>query len=183
MKLTSTPLPELYIVDTLRQFDGRGSFSRLFCHNELTELLGERKIAQINTSMTSQSGAIRGLHFQKKPAAEMKLVRCIRGEVFDVAVDLRLGSPTFLQWYGQILSAENAKMMVIPEGFAHGFQTQQADVEMLYIHTQFYAPEHEAGINFADTQLNIAWLLPITDVSDKDRNFPLLADDFKGIEI
>ena len=183
MKFNTTPLPELYIVDTLRHLDERGSFSRFFCQNELTDLLGERKIAQINTSRTSQTGAIRGLHFQQQPAAEMKLVRCIRGEVFDVAVDLRQGSPTFLQWYGQILSMENAKMMVIPEGFAHGFQTLTVDAEMLYLHTEFYAPEHEAGLNFADIRLNIDWPLPITDVSDKDRNYPHLAADFKGIKI
>jgi dTDP-4-dehydrorhamnose 3,5-epimerase len=183
MKINTTHLSELYIVDTIRQLDERGSFSRLFCHDELAVLMGERKIAQINTSRTSQLGAIRGLHFQKPPAAEMKLVRCILGEVFDIAVDLRKNSPTFLQWYGQVLSAENAKMMVIPEGFAHGFQTTQADTEMLYLHTEFYAKKHEAGLNFADPRLNIEWPLPISDISDKDLNYPHLSNDFKGIEI
>jgi dTDP-4-dehydrorhamnose 3,5-epimerase len=183
MKVNPTNLSELYIVDTNRQLDERGSFSRLFCHNELSPLLEERKIAQINTSRTSQCGAIRGLHFQKAPAAEMKFVRCIHGEVFDVAVDLRKNSPTFLQWYGLLLSAENAKMMVIPEGFAHGFQATQADAEMLYIHTEFYTPNHETGLNFADPKLNIPWPLPITEISEKDRNYPLLSNDFNGIEL
>jgi dTDP-4-dehydrorhamnose 3,5-epimerase len=183
MTLTSTDLVGLNVVDTIRLMDERGSFARMYCTDELSEVLGGRNIAQINHSHTTKQGAIRGLHFQKAPAAEMKLVRCIRGKVFDVAVDLRKGSATFLQWYAQILSAENSKMMVIPEGFAHGFQTLQADAEMLYLHTEAYAPEHESGLNYADSILKIDWPLAVTDVSEKDRNHRYIAADFEGLEL
>jgi dTDP-4-dehydrorhamnose 3,5-epimerase len=116
------------------QIDERGFFTRLFCHNELGELIGARQIVQINQSSTRTVGAVRGLHYQHGPSAEMKLVRCIKGKVWDVAVDLRAGSPTFLYWHAEELSAENAHMMVIPEGFAHGFQVLEEDSELLYLH-------------------------------------------------
>jgi dTDP-4-dehydrorhamnose 3,5-epimerase len=181
MNLACTPLAGLKVVDSPRLIDQRGSFARLFCMDALSEVLADRAIAQINHSHTAKKGAIRGLHFQKAPAAEMKFVRCIRGEVFDVAVDLRKDSATFLQWYAQILSAENSKMMAIPEGFAHGFQTLQADSEMLYLHSEIYTPAHESGLNFADPQLNINWPLGVTKVSDKDRSHPCISADYEGL--
>lgn len=183
MRVVSTHLAGLSVVDTDRLIDQRGSFARMFCADELSAVLGERKIAQINHSHTGKQGAIRGLHFQKAPAAEMKLVRCIQGKVFDVAVDLRKGSATFLQWHGQELSAENSKMIAIPEGFAHGFQALQADAEMLYLHTEVYTPEHESGLNFGDPKLKIDWPLIVTDASDKDRNHAYISAGFEGLKI
>jgi dTDP-4-dehydrorhamnose 3,5-epimerase len=183
MRFVSTPLAGLKIIDTNRLKDERGSFIRMFCGDDLSKVLSDRKVAQINHSHTSKRGAIRGLHFQKSPAAEMKLVRCIRGEVFDVAVDIRKNSPTYLHWYGQLLSANNSKMMAIPEGYAHGFQTLQANSEMLYLHTQFYAPEHESGLNFADPAIKINWPLAVTDISDRDREHAYITNIFEGIDV
>jgi dTDP-4-dehydrorhamnose 3,5-epimerase len=183
MQIENTPLKGLSVVDTDSVADERGSFSRFFCANELSKVLGGRKIAQINHSHTLKQGALRGLHFQKAPFAEMKLVRCIRGEIFDVAVDLRKGSSTFLQWFSQVLSAENSKMMIIPEGFAHGFQAMQADAKILYLHTELYSPEYEFGLNFGDPKFKINWPLTVTEVSDRDQNHPYICANFEGLEL
>ena len=138
-------------------------------------------IAQINHSITVWKGALRGMHFQYPPKAEIKIVKCLRGSVFDVLIDLRHNSPTFLQWYGETLSAENLKMMYIPQDFAHGFQTLEDNSELLYFHTEFYSPEHEEGVRYNDPMVNISWPLEVIDVSEKDRNYPLLGEDFSGI--
>ncbi len=111
---------------------------------------------------------MRGVHFQKAPHAEMKLVRCLKGKVWDVAVDLREGSPTQYQWHAEILSGENYKMMVIPEGFAHGFQTIEPDSELLYLHTEYYHPESEGGLHPLSERLGISWPLDITQLSERD---------------
>jgi dTDP-4-dehydrorhamnose 3,5-epimerase len=132
MKITRLEIPGAAVVEAIPFLDQRGSFSRLYCESELSDILGHRKILQINASMTKTVGAVRGLHFQHSPKAEMKLVRCIRGQVFDVLVDLRRESPTFKKWHAEEMSPENAKMMVIPEGCAHGFQVLLPDSEMLY---------------------------------------------------
>ena len=181
MKLHTTPLSGLFVATTTPHQDTRGSFARLFCQETLKEALQNRKIVQINHSLTKNLGAVRGLHFQRPPFMEMKMVRCIKGRAFDVAVDLRSGSPTFLHHYSCELSADNHRMMIIPEGFAHGFQTLTTDCEMLYLHTEFYHKESEGGLRFDDPRLSIEWPLPATDLSDKDRHHPLLNDNFKGI--
>src|SRR5207237_2682794 len=123
-----------------------------FCAVELADILGSRNIVQINLSSTRQAGAVRGLHFQRSPHAEMKLIRCLRGSVWDVAVDLRRGSPTFLKWHAEELDSNNARMMVVPEGCAHGFQTLVGDCELLYLHTASYALESEAGVAWDDSR-------------------------------
>ncbi len=183
MDIISTVLPDLYVVHTSYNNDSRGGFARLFCDHELSGLLGERKIVQINHSMTTTKGTIRGLHFQHSPAEEMKIVRCLKGKVFDVAVDLRAGSKTFLKWHAEILSADNAKAFVIPEGFAHGFQTLESDTEILYLDTAHYQPELEAGLRHNDPFIGIKWALPATELSDKDRTHAFINESFLGVTL
>lgn len=183
MNISKTSLSGLSVVETTPNIDSRGKFARLYCANELSNLIGTRKIAHINHSITSEVGAIRGIHFQIAPHAEMKLVRCLRGRVWDVVVDIRQNSATFLQWHAEVLSAANNRMVVIPEGFAHGFQTLEPNSELLYLHTDFYAPEAEGGLNFNDPLLNIDWPLKPTDLSPRDRMHAHIDITFKGIAL
>ncbi|TAN51763.1 MAG: dTDP-4-dehydrorhamnose 3,5-epimerase [Methylococcaceae bacterium] len=181
MIVQPTALPGICVVTTTAFVDHRGAFSRLYCAQELSTVMGNRRIVQINHSRTHAVGAVRGLHYQRPPHAEMKLVRCIRGRVWDVAVDLRAGSPTFLQWHAEVLSPENARLLVIPEGCAHGFQVLEADSELLYLHTHEYVPAAESGASCSDPRLAIAWPLPIIDLSQRDHDHPCIAPDFPGI--
>ncbi len=181
MKLRLTALAGLMVADTTPIADHRGAFARLFCARELEAAIGTRQVAQINQSFTTTRGAVRGLHFQRAPHAEMKLVRCLKGRVWDVALDLRAGSPTFLQWHAEELSADNARMMIIPEGFAHGFQVLDPSSELLYLHTEFYSAASEGGLRCTDPRLAIDWPLPIADLSQRDAGHPLLTPDFSGI--
>lgn len=183
MNILDTSMADLKIVQSSRHRDNRGAFVRLFCAEELQVLLGDRQIAQINHSTTSRVGAVRGLHFQRPPHAEMKMVRCLRGRVWDVAVDLRLGSPTFLHWHAEELAPDAAKMLVIPEGFAHGFQALEPESELLYLHTAFYHPPSEGGLRHDDPRLAIAWPLPPQDLSPRDLTHPLLSADFTAIAL
>ncbi|OLU32685.1 dTDP-4-dehydrorhamnose 3,5-epimerase [Pseudomonas sp. PA15(2017)] len=178
---SATPIEGLLRVDCDSHRDERGAFTRLFCASELAPLLGERRIVQINQSLTRQAGAVRGLHFQHFPYAEMKLVRCIRGQVWDVVADLRRDSPTFLLWHAEVLSEENRRLLVIPEGCAHGFQVLEEDSEMLYLHTEFYRPEAESGVCHDDPALTIDWPLPVRDLSARDRRHPPITMDFRGL--
>jgi dTDP-4-dehydrorhamnose 3,5-epimerase len=183
MKILPTPLNDVFVVETTPFSDQRGSFARLYCESELAEITGMRRIVQINHSHTAAAGAVRGLHFQRAPYAETKFVRCLSGRVFDVAVDLRSGSPSFLQWHAEELSPANARMLVIPEGCAHGFQALEAGSELLYLHTAAYAPQAEAGVRFDDPRLAIRWPLPIGDVSQRDQTLPLLAEALRGVAV
>lgn len=183
MNIIDTPLADLKIVQSLPHRDNRGAFVRFFCAEELRPALGNRQIAQINHSTTSHAGAVRGLHFQRPPHAEMKMVRCLRGRVWDVAVDLRSGSPTFMQWHAQELAQDDAQMLVIPEGFAHGFQALEPESELLYLHTAFYNPSSEGGLRHDDPRLAIAWRLPPQDLSPRDLAHPLLGADFSGVAL
>jgi dTDP-4-dehydrorhamnose 3,5-epimerase len=151
--------------------DERGFFNRIFCQKELEVIRPGIVIAQINHSMTKQKGTIRGMHFQNPPHAEMKIVRCVKGSAFDVAVDLRKDSPTFLKWHGEMLSAENMKALVIPEGCAHGFQSLEDDIEMIYLSTSPYCKEAEGGIRFDEQKIGIEWPLPVAVISEKDRSW------------
>jgi len=135
----------------------------------------------MNHSVTYKKASIRGMHYQLAPFREIKLVRCVAGSVFDVIVDLRKDSSTFLQWFGQELSAENKKMLYIPEGFAHGFQCLTNDCELIYHHTEFYVPNAEGGIRYNDPAVNITWPLPVGTLSARDAAHPLLDENFKGI--
>lgn len=161
--------------------DERGYLERMYCSAELRDVLGDRKIEQINHTRTEGRGTVRGLHFQHPPHAETKLVSCIRGEVFDVAVDLRKGSSTFLRWHSEILSETNHKTLIIPEGFAHGLQTLTDDCEMLYLHTARYAPQAESGIPPSDPMVSVSWPLPIAKLSPRDAARQALSASFEGI--
>lgn len=181
MRIDKLPLEGAFVIESEPFTDDRGIFARVFCQHELQDILHGKNIVQINHSMTRQKGAIRGMHFQYPPKAETKIVKCLSGSVFDVMIDLRQGSSTFLKWHGEILSAENMKMFYIPEGFSHGFQTLEENCELLYLHTEFYSPEHEGGVRYNDSMINISWPLEIMDVSERDQNHQLLSHDFKGI--
>ena len=181
MKFIKTPIPDLYIIVPEPFKDERGKFSRIYCFNELKEIRNDKTLVQINHSLTKQKGAIRGMHFQYPPRAEIKIIKCIKGSVFDVAIDLRKGSPTILKWYGEILSAENMKALYVPEGFAHGFQTLEENCELLYFHTEFYSPIDEGAVKFDDPMIGIEWPLEISEISDKDKKHKLLNEDFKGV--
>jgi len=183
VNVIETPIAGVVVVETRTHQDTRGAFARLFCAEALAEVIGPRHIVQINQSRTLRIGAIRGMHFQHPPHAEMKLVRCIRGRVWDVVADLRADSPTFLQWHAQELDAESARMLVIPEGCAHGFQVLEAGSELLYLHTAFYTPSAEAGVRHDDPGLAIRWPLAATDLSPRDQAHALLPADFAGIQV
>lgn len=178
-----TPLAGLISVQRKAIEDQRGFLSRFYCADEFREIGLDKPIAQINHTLTRSRGAVRGLHFQYPPFAEAKLVSCLRGEIFDVAVDLRRGSPTFLHWHGVLLSAQNRMSLLIPEGFAHGFQAMTGDCELIYLHTASYRPEAEGALNVADPALGIAWPLAVTEISERDRNHKLIERDFQGIAL
>ncbi|MEW5815845.1 MAG: dTDP-4-dehydrorhamnose 3,5-epimerase [Spirochaetota bacterium] len=172
-----------YYIELDPKGDARGSFTRLLCMDELKKIGHIKQIVQVNHSYSQSKGTIRGLHFQYQPYEEIKLVICIRGKVFDVIVDLRSGSPTFLKWQSLELSMENRRMMYIPEGFAHGFQTLEDETELLYFHTAYYAPDYEGGVLYNDQKLGIAWPLAASEISARDLKHKKIADDFKGIEL
>lgn len=183
LTINKTPIESLYIIDTDAFIDHRGAFARWFCEGELKEIIGNRHIKNVNFSRTTKKGSIRGMHFQKPPKAEMKMVRCIKGKILDVVVDIRKDSPTFLQHYAVELSAENMKLFVIPEGFAHGFQSLENDCEIMYLVTEFYSPENESGLRYSDPKLDINWPLNVTDISTKDENHSLVQNSFEGVDV
>jgi dTDP-4-dehydrorhamnose 3,5-epimerase len=181
--VTDMPLAGLKIVERQNLGDSRGFLSRMFCAEELALAGWTKPIAQINLTMTSSRGTVRGMHFQQPPHSEMKLVNCVRGVVLDVAVDLRADSPTYLKWHAEELSAENRRSFLIPEGFAHGFQTLTDDCELLYFHSVPYAPGAEGALNALDSALGISWPLEITEMSERDRRHPNLTEQFTGLTL
>jgi dTDP-4-dehydrorhamnose 3,5-epimerase len=178
---TPTPLIGLTLVQRKVAKDHRGFLSRFYCADEFHEVGIDSPITQINHTLTKKKGAVRGLHFQNPPHAEIKLVSCLQGKIFDIAVDLRHNSPTFLHWHGVVLSALNHQSLLIPKGFAHGFQALTEDCELIYLHTAAYYPESEGALNAVDPRLNITWQLPITEISERDRNHKLIDQNFQGI--
>lgn len=178
-----TPLHDLVLLKRQPLGDARGYLERMFCSSDLSAFLGDRKIEQINHTLTENAGTVRGLHYQNQPFSEMKFVSCLKGRVFDVAVDLRPGSATFLQHYAVELSEFNHLTLCIPEGFAHGFQTLTTHCEMLYFHSAPYSASHEAGLNALDPQLGIQWPLPIADRSSRDQQHPDITADFTGVQL
>lgn len=183
MYIEQTPLAGVFEAHTDARRDERGRFARLFCTEDLAAAHRGRPIVQINHSITRQAGAIRGMHYQRPPAAEGKWVRCLKGRVFDVAVDLRRGSPTFLKWHAVELDGGRMNAIFIPEGCAHGFQVLEPDSELLYLHTAAYTPALEGGLRFDDPRVGIAWPLDVTEISERDRSHPLLDDRFEGIVV
>lgn len=181
--VTNLPLAGLKIIQRQRLGDKRGFLARIFCAAELAEAGWMKPIAQVNHTYTARQGTVRGMHFQYPPESEMKLVSCLNGEIWDVAVDVRAGSPTFLQWHAERLSAENGRALLIPEGFAHGFQTLSDNVELLYCHSQGYAVHAEGGLNPRDIRLRIEWPLATTEISARDAGHPLIESGFEGLQI
>ena len=179
----ATPLDGLWIVTRTPLEDSRGSLSRMWSAEEFFRQGWSRPVTQINHTLTRHRGTIRGLHFQFPPHAEDKLVSCLRGEIFDVAVDLRQNSPTFLNWHGVLLSAVNSRSLLIPRGFAHGFQALEDNCELLYLHSAAYCPDAEGGIDALDPRLGIAWPLPPGDRSPRDKAHPLLSSEFRGVPL
>jgi dTDP-4-dehydrorhamnose 3,5-epimerase len=176
-----TSLPGLTAVQRKPIEDERGFFCRFYCGEEFRQTGLQGSVAQINHTYTKKRGTVRGLHFQHPPHAEIKIVTCLRGRVFDVAVDIRRESPTFLRWHGEILSATNHRGLLIPKGFAHGFQTLTDDCEMMYLHSESFDPDAEGALNMADPKLGIAWPEAVTDLSKRDQAHPMISADFEGI--
>jgi len=176
-----TPLEGLWIVQRKPIDDPRGFFCRFFCAEEFQAAGLEKPIVQINHTYTIKRGAVRGLHFQYPPYMEGKVVSCLRGEVYDVAVDIRKDSPTFLHWHGEILSAANQKSLLIPEGFAHGFQTLTENCELLYLHSEAFHLQAEGALNVGDPRIGIVWPIAVAELSQRDCAHPFINPDFKGI--
>jgi dTDP-4-dehydrorhamnose 3,5-epimerase len=181
--VSNLPLSGIKCITRQQIGDHRGFFSRLYCAEELGMAGWNKPIVQINHTFTARSGTVRGLHYQVQPHTEMKLISCIRGEIWDIAVDLRTDSPTFLQWHAEHLSSTNGKAMLLSEGFAHGFQALTDDCELLYLHTAAYTPQAEAGLRYNDPHIGIAWPLQITEISKRDDHHPFLTKEFKGLHI
>jgi len=177
-----TDLSSVHVIQRKRLSDDRGFLERLFCSTELSSFGFAAPVRQINTTVTLKKGSVRGLHFQRPPSSEMKLVTCLKGRVFDVAVDVRKSSPDYLHWAAAELSEENGKALLIPEGFAHGFQTLEPNSQLLYLHTADYDPLAEGALNSMDPQIGIQWPLAVTEISSRDASHSLVADGFEGIE-
>jgi dTDP-4-dehydrorhamnose 3,5-epimerase len=182
-EISDTLLEALKVIRRKPVGDHRGYLERLFCTEDLCRLMNGTVIRQINHTVTAKRGAVRGMHFQFQPHAESKIVSCLRGEVFDVAVDVRSGSKTFLHWHAEVLSGSNHTSLFVPEGFAHGFQTLTEECEMLYFHTAPWHPGAEGGLNPRDPALNIAWPITVTEVSARDASHPMLTNEFAGVTL
>ncbi len=183
LSIADLPLAGLKRIERQRLGDARGFLSRLFCAEELGAAGWDKPIAQINHSYTAKRGAVRGMHFQYPPHADMKLVSCLRGEVWDVAVDIRAGSKAFLRWHAEILSADNGRALLIPQGFAHGFQVLSDDAELLYCHSSAYNAAAEGGLNPQDPMLAISWPQQISEMSLRDSQHPMLTEEFAGVAL
>ena len=174
MKFIETKIKELYVVEPGAFKDERGLFARTYCKKEFAQIKFDKEFVQMNLSVNKIRGTLRGLHYQEAPFEETKLIRCSSGSVFDVAVDLRKNSETYLSWFGTYLTKENMRMMLIPGGFAHGFITLEDDSELIYHHTEYYNPSAERGIRYDDKTINIQWPAEVSKISDKDNNYPFV---------
>ena len=179
MKFIESILNGMFIIEPLPIEDERGFFARIFCRKEFEEHGLNSHFVQCSISFNRKKGTLRGMHYQISPFEEIKIVRCTMGVIYDVCIDLRPDSKTFRRWIGVELSAENRKMIYIPKGFAHGFQTLTNDTEVFYQMSEFYAPEYARGIRWNDPQFNIAWPNDMRTISAKDNNF----DDFVSINV
>jgi dTDP-4-dehydrorhamnose 3,5-epimerase len=178
MRFTETKLAGAYIIDLERREDDRGFFARAFCQREFAEHGLNTRIAQSNVAFNRDTGTLRGMHFQFPPAAETKLVRCTRGAIVDVIVDVRPESPTYLEHVAVELTAENGRALYVPERFAHGYQVLADETETSYQVGEFYAPELEGGLRYDDPHLGLDWPLPVVEMSEKDRGW-LLLDEYE----
>jgi dTDP-4-dehydrorhamnose 3,5-epimerase len=176
MIFTETKLRGAFVIDIERRGDQRGFFARAFCQHEFADHGLEPVIAQANIGWNRLRGTVRGMHFQYPPAAETKVIRCPRGAIVDVIVDLRPESPTYLEHISVELSASNARALYVPRRFGHGYQALEDDTETTYLVSEFYTPNTEGGLRYDDPALGIEWPLPVTEISDKDRTWQLLAE-------
>jgi dTDP-4-dehydrorhamnose 3,5-epimerase len=172
MKFTETPINGAMIIELEKHEDHRGFFSRAFCKKEFEEHGLEHEIVQCNFSKSREKGTLRGMHYQDAPHSEVKMVRCMSGSIYDVIVDIRKDSPSYMKWFGVELTEENYKMLYIPKGLAHGFQTLQDDSVIFYMVTEYYNKEAEGGVRWNDPAFNISWPLQVTEISDKDKSYP-----------
>lgn len=176
MIFSETPIKGAFVIDLKLSKDKRGFFARMFCARVFETRGLEMPVVQTNMSFTRNKGTIRGLHYSVPPAAEKKLVRCVRGEIYNVIVDLRKNSPTFLNHFAIQLDAENRKALFVPEMVANGFQTLTDDVEVHYLMSEFYLPEVQRGLRYNDPALNLSWPLPVSEISERDLQLPLLSE-------
>jgi dTDP-4-dehydrorhamnose 3,5-epimerase len=174
MQFMATKLPGAFVLELQPMGDERGLFARTFCAREFIEHGLTSRLVQCSVSYNHRKGTLRGLHYQRPPQEEAKLVRCTAGSVYDVIVDLRPDSATYLQPFGVELSAKTRRTIFVPEGFAHGFQTLEDDTEVFYQMSEFYAPDLAAGIRHDDPKLGVTWPLPVSVLSEKDRSWPLV---------
>jgi dTDP-4-dehydrorhamnose 3,5-epimerase len=183
MEFIASSIENLYTIHVKKLEDERGLFARTFCKKEFKQIGFDEEFVQFNHSYNKTKGTLRGMHFQYPPYAEVKLIRCVQGAVFDVVVDLRTDSPTFLKYFSVELSAKNMTSILIPKGFAHGFQTLEDNTALIYHHTQYYTPEADAGLRFDDAAIGIQWKMPVITVSEKDKSYKLIDNNFKGMAI
>lgn len=183
MKFRGSPLGGAGIIEMDKRADSRGFFARAFCVDEFGAAGLEAGIVQVNNSLSLKAGTLRGMHYQLPPAAEVKIVRCIGGSLWDCIIDLRPDSATFGQWFGAVLSAENRLMMYVPKGFAHGFITLSDEAELLYLVSARHAPDLERGLRWDDPRFAIAWPREPCEISAKDAAWPLYDADYHGVEL
>lgn len=177
MRFDETRLRDAWLIEAVPAYDQRGFFARTFCAQEYAERGLTTWFVQNSTSYSKQRGTIRGMHFQRAPHGEVKVVSCLRGAIWDVIIDLRPESPTYLRWQGFELTAENRRQLYVPEGFAHGFQTLHDDTEVGYLISVFYTPLAASGVRYDDPTFAIKWPLPLTAISEKDRTWPNFIGD------
>jgi dTDP-4-dehydrorhamnose 3,5-epimerase len=169
-------IPDVLEIQPVTHSDNRGKFGRIFCPEKYNSIIGDFSVNQINFSRTKKTGSLRGLHYQNSPHQEAKIISCLQGKIFDVAVDVRKNSPTYLKWTSLILDSGIGNQIYIPKGFAHGFQVLEGPAELIYLHDEFYFKEFEAGLLYCDTKLGITWPLNITEISDRDKSFQQLGE-------
>lgn len=183
MKFIETAFDGLWVIEPEIKSDPRGFLTRLFCKNEFSQITANKEFVQENLTLTNVKGTFRGLHYQEPPYGEVKLVRCIKGKVFDIVADLRKNSKTFLKTFTLELNEEKLNMILIPEGFAHGFQTLTDNCLTLYLHTNFYNPQYERGLNINDPRINCSLPFQLNYISERDKNHPFLKNDFDGLNL
>jgi dTDP-4-dehydrorhamnose 3,5-epimerase len=182
MLFNPTPLRDAFTIELEKRGDDRGFFARFFCVNEFAQHRLETRFVQVNNSLSTRRGTLRGMHYQLAPSAEVKVVRCVRGAVWDAIVDIRPDSPSFGSWFGAELSAENRRMMYVPRGFAHGILTLTDDAELLYLVSDVYAPGDERGIRWNDPRFGVQWPIEPSEISGKDAGWPDFDESWHGIE-
>jgi dTDP-4-dehydrorhamnose 3,5-epimerase len=183
MKFHQTPLKDAYLIELEKRGDDRGFFARFFCQREFAAAGLETEFVQANNSLSAKKGTLRGLHYQLAPAAEVKLVRCLRGALFDAIIDIRPDSPTYGRWFGAELNDDNRLMMYVPRGFAHAVLTLSDDTEVLYLVSDFYSPENERGVRWNDARFKVGWPIEPTEISAKDAAWPDFDAAFHGVDL